>query len=53
MLEDMHTLYPDSYREVCVEDEHNWITAVLLENSQLGGMPIQEHHQESLDTRCG
>ena len=26
--EDMHTLYPDSYREVCVEDEHNWITAM-------------------------
>ena len=26
--EAMHTLYPDSYREVCVEDEHNWTTAV-------------------------
>ena len=25
--EEMHTLYPDSYAEVCVEDEHNWITA--------------------------
>ena len=25
--EAMHTLYPDSYREVCVEDEHNWTTA--------------------------
>ena len=25
--EEMHTLYPDSYGEVCVEDEHNWITA--------------------------
>ena len=25
--EEMHTLHPDSYAEVCVEDEHNWITA--------------------------
>ena len=25
--EEMHVLYPDAYREVCVEDEHNWTTA--------------------------
>ena len=26
--EEMHVLYPDSFSEVCVEDEHNWITAI-------------------------
>ena len=25
--EEMHVLYPNAYREVCVEDEHNWTTA--------------------------
>ena len=48
--EEMHTLYPDSYREVCVEDEHNW-TPVVAYWKTPEGLEVCESRSTTTDFR--